>query len=121
MINLCVDLVFITDLFLNFRTPYRDAQTGRIVRDGRQIAAKYAQTWFPLDFVSVMPFEYLGFMQSETTSAESQANLTQLRLLRFLRLARLLKLLRVLRASRKLKQWQVYINLRFATLQLVQV
>ncbi|KAJ3113076.1 hypothetical protein HDU96_003819 [Phlyctochytrium bullatum] len=45
---------------------------------------------------------------------------SDLKLVRFMRLMRLLKLLRVLRASRKLRQWQAMINIRYATLQVIQ-
>jgi hypothetical protein len=118
LINFIVDMVFFFDIYVNFRLPYRDEQTGQVVRDGGAIAQRYLRGWFPLDILSVLPFEYLGFISG---GESSQTNLAQLRLLRFLRLARLLKLLRVLRASRKLRKWQVYINLRYATLQFVQV
>lgn len=104
-------------MFVQIRTPYRDAQTGRLVRDGKAIIVRYLKSWFAIDFLSVIPFEMLNMGQSGT----NKKNLSQLRMLRFLRLARLLKLLRVLRASRKLKQWRVYIDLRYATLKIIQV
>ncbi|TPX69675.1 hypothetical protein SpCBS45565_g02243 [Spizellomyces sp. 'palustris'] len=115
LINRLVDLVFFIDMFVQIRTPYRDSQTGRLVRDGKSILLRYMKSWFLIDLVSVIPFELLNMGQGG-----GKKNLSQLRLLRFLRLARLLKLLRVLRASRKLKQWQVYINLRYATLKILQ-
>ncbi|KAI8995967.1 hypothetical protein BC832DRAFT_595794 [Gaertneriomyces semiglobifer] len=117
LINRLVDLIFFFDMFIQMRTPYRDAQTGRLVRDGKAIFLRYFKSWFFLDLVSVIPFEVVSLGQSET---ERSTGLTQMRLLRFLRLARLLKLLRVLRASRKLKQWQVYINMRYAKLKIMQ-
>ncbi|KAI8816090.1 uncharacterized protein EV422DRAFT_501651 [Fimicolochytrium jonesii] len=115
LINRCVDIVFFLDMFVQIRTPYRDQQTGRLVRDGKAILSRYVKSWFLIDLLSIIPFEMIN-----QSSGSNSKNLSQLRLLRFLRLARLLKLLRVLRASRKLKQWRVYINLRYATLKLVQ-
>ncbi|KAI8916565.1 hypothetical protein DFJ77DRAFT_483323 [Powellomyces hirtus] len=115
LINRVVDLIFFFDMGVQIRTPYRDEQTGRLVRDGKSILMRYLKSWFLIDLLSVIPFEMLNMF-----SGGDQKNLSQLRLLRFLRLARLLKLLRVLRASRKLKQWRVYIDLRYATLQLLQ-
>eukprot|EP00842_Homolaphlyctis_polyrhiza_P005269 jgi/Hompol1/5743/HPOL_004667-RA len=114
LVNRFVDLIFFTDMFVQMRTPYRDKQTGKLVRDIKQIAFKYLSSWFPLDLVSVIPFELLGFMNS------GSADLSQLRLLRFLRLTRLLKLLRVFRASRKLKQLQFNSGLRMGTLQVIK-
>ncbi|KAJ3415551.1 Potassium voltage-gated channel sub H member 7 [Chytridiales sp. JEL 0842] len=119
LINLCVDLVFFIDIFVQFRTPFRDEQSGQVVRDEKAIAKNYAKSWFFLDLISILPIDMIGFNPNGDDSTKS-SNLTQLRLLRFIRLARLLKLLRVLRASRKLRKWQVYINLRYAALQLAQ-
>ncbi|KAJ3008180.1 hypothetical protein HKX48_008722 [Thoreauomyces humboldtii] len=115
LINRVVDLVFFFDMGVQIRTPYRDTQTGRLVRDGKLILARYMKSWFSIDLLSVIPFDVIS-----NVAGGSASNLGQLRLLRFLRLARLLKLLRVLRASRKLKQWRVYIDLRYATLRIIQ-
>ena len=75
--------------------------------------------WFFIDLISVIPFELLGFISN--TSDTSSASASQLSILRVLRLLKLAKLLRIFRASRKLKQMQVYINLRYSTMQLVKV
>ncbi|KAJ3224291.1 hypothetical protein HDU81_008640 [Chytriomyces hyalinus] len=114
LINQIVNLVFLIDMFIQIRTPYRDDETGQIVRDGKMIASKYLRSWFLIDLISTMPWELLSFLQT------GGGDLGQLKILRLIRLLRLLKLLRVLRASRKLRQWQVYINLRYATLQTLQ-
>ncbi|KAI9103071.1 hypothetical protein DFS34DRAFT_351170 [Phlyctochytrium arcticum] len=115
LINRVVDIIFFIDMFVQIRTPYRDPQTGRLVRDGKAILVRYLKSWFLIDLVSVIPFE-----MTSMGSGGGKQNLSQLRLLRFLRLARLLKLLRVLRASRKLKQWRVYVNFRYATMKILQ-
>ncbi|KAJ3099526.1 hypothetical protein HDU97_002969 [Phlyctochytrium planicorne] len=127
LINRLVDLIFMIDLFINFRTPYRDLNTGRYVSDPRAITIHYLTTWFPVDFVSVLPLELINFannQNSSTTGTEKvegvKNSLAELKLLRFFRLMRLLKLLRILRASRKLRQFQATINLRYATLQIIQ-
>jgi hypothetical protein len=114
LINRAVDLVFFYDMFVQTRTPYRDKATGKLVRSGWKIARKYWTGWGPLDLISVIPFELLGFAQGEATNA------SQLRILRVLRLMKLVKLLRLFRASRKLKQVTVYINLRYTSMQLLK-
>jgi len=116
LINIIVDAIFAFDMFVQMRTPARDPETGKIIRKGSAIALRYVKTWFFIDLVSVIPFELLNLNENMAST-----NLNELRLLRFLRLTRLLKLLRVLRASRKLKQWQVYVNLRYSTLQLLKL
>ncbi|KAJ3292516.1 hypothetical protein HK104_005214 [Borealophlyctis nickersoniae] len=118
LINRAVDLVFLFDMFVQMRSPFRDAQTGKLIRKGRAIAIRYLKSWFLIDLVSIIPFELINIGQEESAS---KTNLSQLRLLRFMRLTRLLKLLRVLRASRKIKQWQVHINMRYATLQIMKL
>ncbi|KAI8621026.1 hypothetical protein BC830DRAFT_1058684 [Chytriomyces sp. MP71] len=113
LINQIVNIVFLVDMFIQIRTPYRDEETGQIVRDGFEIANRYLKSWFLIDLISTIPWELLGFMHTG-------GDISQLKILRLIRLLRLLKLLRVLRASRKLRQWQVYISLRYATLQTIQ-
>jgi Ion transport protein len=79
-----VDIIFFTDIFIQIRTPYRDDSTGRLVLDIKQIAVRYITSWFFLDLISVLPFEFLGnFFHTGTA-------LAQLGLLRFFRLTRLL-------------------------------
>ncbi|KAI8925377.1 hypothetical protein BC831DRAFT_401278 [Entophlyctis helioformis] len=114
LVNRVVDFIFFIDMFVQMRTPSRDPQTGKTIRDVRMISGRYWRSWGPIDLMSVLPFELLGFMSAGTN------NLTQLRLLRFLRLTRLLKLLRVLRASRKFKQWQIHSGLRLGQIQTIK-
>ncbi|KAI9345573.1 hypothetical protein BDR26DRAFT_856285 [Obelidium mucronatum] len=113
LINQVVNLVFLFDMFIQMRTPFRDPITGQFVRDGRAIALRYLKSWFTIDFISTIPWELLGFISTG-------GDLASLRLIRLIRLVRLLKLLRVLRASRKLRQWLVYVNVRYAPLQMIQ-
>ncbi|KAH6575359.1 hypothetical protein BASA62_001971 [Batrachochytrium salamandrivorans] len=110
LISALVDLIFLIDMFIQMRTPYRDAITGKLIRDVRQITVSYLKSWFLIDLVSVLPFEMFALLNSNSV------DFSQLRLLRFLRLTRLLKLIRVIRASRKLKQWQVHSGLRIGTI-----
>jgi hypothetical protein len=114
LLNMCVDAIFFTDLFIQIRTPFRDEETGRLVLSIKRIFQKYASSWFVLDLVSVLPFDFIPYMLGG-------GGLQQLTLLRFVRLMRLLKLLRVFRASRKLKRLQVSSGLRYATLEISKI
>lgn len=116
LLNRFVDLIFFLDIFVQLRTPFRDARTGKLVLDSYIISTRYLMSWFVLDLVSVLPFEYMDYI-----FGIGATNLSTLKILRFVRLARLLKLLRVFRASRKLKQAQIASGLRYSTLELLKV
>lgn len=117
LINRFVDVVFFTDMFVQCRTPYRDDTTGKLILSVRSITVRYLTSWFIIDLVSVLPFEFLG----NIIGGGQNSSLSQLSILRFFRLTRLLKLLRVFRASRKLKKLQISSNLRYATLELLKI
>ena len=103
------------DMFVQSRTPFRDQKSGKLIRSPGKIFSHYLSGWFFIDLISVTPFELLAFIPGDSS------NTSQLSILRVLRLTKLAKLLRIFRASRKIKQMQVYINLRYATLTLVKV
>jgi len=49
--------IFFIDLVLNFRTGYWERED--LCMNGKLAAIKYLQSWFILDFVSTIPFEYV--------------------------------------------------------------
>ena len=115
LINRFVDIVFFIDIFINMRLPYRDRRTGVLVLDSKAIIKRYLKSWFLVDLISVIPFEFI------TLSVGRGSDLEQLQLLRIIRLFRLLKLLRVFRASRKLHQVKLASGLRYATVELLKI
>ena len=123
LINYCVDFIFFYDMFVQMRTPYRDQLTGKLVLDVKEISYAYMTSWFPLDIMSVLPFELIQYAFPADSSSEEGGggNLGELALLKFFRLTRLLKLLRVMRANRKLKQAQIGSGMRYFTLELIKV
>jgi hypothetical protein len=108
-------------MFVQMRTPYRDKHTGRLILDIKQISYTYLTGWFPLDILSVLPFELIQYVVPTSSAAEEEGNLGELALLKFVRLTRLLKLLRVMRANRKLKQAQIASGFRYFSLELIKV
>ena len=50
------EVVFITDLVVNFFQSYVDPKTYDVVRDHYTIAVNYLNGWFLVDFISVFPF-----------------------------------------------------------------
>jgi hypothetical protein len=93
-----VDIVFMTDIFLNFVTAY-DNQ-GYIVRDFYLIANHYLQTWFIPDFAGTFPFDKVitAFIDTDQNDVSSST------LLRGLKLIRMLKLIRAIKFTNKLEK-----------------
>ena len=53
-----VDGFFLLDLFVNFLTSYPKSETEEIITDHRKIAIHYLKTWFTVDFIAVIPFDW---------------------------------------------------------------
>ena len=64
-------------------------------------SCRYMRTWFWLDFISSIPFDYI--LSSATGDSDGIAVKGASRALKFLRLAKLLSLLKLLRISRILR------------------
>lgn len=132
-LNRFVDAVFVCDICVQFLLPFRNAE-GLWIYKHRGIASHYCQTWFPIDFVSSIPYDTLfllvqqlqasGAFGGETDDgdiADSAAEEPgQSGMLRVLKMLRLMKLGRILRASRILKRWEAYIGLSHATMSLIK-
>lgn len=93
--NLCVDLMFVVDIFINFRTTFIKLNTDEVISNPKQIALHYLKTWFVVDFVAAIPFEFM--ITPEVDSATTLFGL--------LKTARLLRLVRV---ARKLDRYSEY-------------
>jgi potassium voltage-gated channel Eag-related subfamily H protein 7 len=81
LFNRCIDILFVTDMCLQFFL-IKDIErpTGvETVRDPKKLAKMYLTGWFPIDFVSILPFDILGCYIGA---------LPQLQKLRFIRLVR---------------------------------
>ena len=57
--NLIVDLMFIIDIIINFRSTYVAEETDEVVSNPKKIARHYLKTWFVVDFVAAIPFDYI--------------------------------------------------------------
>ena len=56
-----VDAFFLVDIFLSLRTSYI-TKTGVEVMNSVMIRKRYLSTWFPVDIISVVPFELLALL-----------------------------------------------------------
>ncbi|XP_055631731.1 potassium voltage-gated channel subfamily H member 6 isoform X3 [Toxorhynchites rutilus septentrionalis] len=102
IIDLIVDVTFVIDIIINFRTTFVNGQDEVVSHPGR-IAVHYLSGWFLIDLVAAIPFDLLlvgsdtdelGLDKDETTT-----------LIGLLKTARLLRLVRV---ARKIDRYSEY-------------
>ncbi|CAH2068590.1 unnamed protein product, partial [Iphiclides podalirius] len=95
VIDMIVDVTFIIDILINFRTTYVNA-ADEVESDPAKIAMHYLRGWFIIDLVAAIPFDLLlfGTNTDETTT-----------LIGLLKTARLLRLVRV---ARKIDRYSEY-------------
>lgn len=58
IVDYVVDIMFIIDIFINFRTTYVDS-SNEIISSPCRIAVHYIRTWFIIDILAAIPFELL--------------------------------------------------------------
>ncbi|PAA83489.1 hypothetical protein BOX15_Mlig017264g2 [Macrostomum lignano] len=95
IIDLIVDVTFIADILINFRTTY--VHNGEVISDPQKIALNYMKGWFLLDAIAAIPFDLLLFGSG---GAADTMTITGV-----LKTARLLRLLRV---ARRIDQYSEY-------------
>lgn len=85
-----VNIFFIFDLVLNFYTAYYD-ENDVLVTDARAIKLHYVKSWFVIDLLAAIPFDYAILVLSDHyyTALEGTKALRILKLLRLFKLLRL--------------------------------
>ncbi|XP_077580895.1 voltage-gated inwardly rectifying potassium channel KCNH2-like isoform X2 [Stigmatopora nigra] len=94
VVDLVVDIMFIVDIVINFRTTYVNSND-EVVSQSARIAVHYFKGWFLIDMVAAIPFDLLIYRSGEETTT----------LIGLLKTARLLRLVRV---ARKLDRYSEY-------------
>ncbi|XP_051552745.1 potassium voltage-gated channel subfamily H member 6-like isoform X2 [Myxocyprinus asiaticus] len=94
VVDLIVDIMFVVDIVINFRTTYVNSNDEVVSQPGR-IAVHYFKGWFLIDMVAAIPFDLLIYRSGEETTT----------LIGLLKTARLLRLVRV---ARKLDRYSEY-------------
>ncbi|XP_069581686.1 voltage-gated inwardly rectifying potassium channel KCNH2-like, partial [Brachyistius frenatus] len=94
VVDLIVDIMFIVDIIINFRTTYVNSND-EVVSQSYRIAVHYFKGWFLIDMVAAIPFDLLISRSGEETTT----------LIGLLKTARLLRLVRV---ARKLDRYSEY-------------
>jgi hypothetical protein len=60
-----VDIVFLCDIFVQFRTTHHDLETGDECFDTKLIARKYLSSRFTIDLLSTIPLDNIAKMFSD--------------------------------------------------------
>ncbi|KAM7030009.1 voltage-gated delayed rectifier potassium channel KCNH4 [Acridotheres tristis] len=95
--DIAVEMLFILDIILNFRTTYV-SQSGQVVYDPRSICIHYVATWFFVDLIAALPFDLLYIFNVTVTS-----------LVHLLKTVRLLRLLRLLQKLDRYSQYSAMV------------
>uniref|UniRef100_A0A3Q3N9R2 Voltage-gated delayed rectifier potassium channel KCNH4 n=1 Tax=Mastacembelus armatus TaxID=205130 RepID=A0A3Q3N9R2_9TELE len=95
--DIAVEMLFILDIILNFRTTYV-SQSGQVVYDARSIYLHYCTTWFFVDLMAALPFDLLYAFNITVTS-----------LVHLLKTVRLLRLLRLLQKLDRYSQYSAVV------------
>ena len=69
VLDICIDIVFFTDILITFLTTYVNSKTGRVVYNLKSIAKNYVLGRFWVDLLASIPFELLISPFTDDTSA----------------------------------------------------
>lgn len=123
VLNRFVDIGFIIDMCIQFFLPYYDADDLVYVWNHDLIALNYAKLWFPLDLISVLPYDFFGgdpFAEIEVIEGDMAAA-GQLKVLRLVRLLRLIKLARVFKSAKIFTVLQIRYEISFVGISLIKL
>ena len=103
-INLTIDVLFIIDIALNFRTSFYSAVTGDEILDKSLIAKNYLVGKFWIDALTAIPNELIDFFYMENSGEVSLRSILALfGLLKLNRIARLNRIINYMRARNDVK------------------
>ena len=72
--EMVVDLTFLVDILLNFRTAYVEPEGAVLVVDKKKIASKYASKWLPIDVCGSIPWEIIFFFVGIANGSDNEAD-----------------------------------------------
>lgn len=102
-----IDLFFVIDVLINFRTGFMEHTTAEVVIDLRKIAIRYMRTWFIIDVVSCAPIGYIQLIYKEDDMETNNGDLKVMKVLRFLRFGKMLRLARIGRLLERLEDTNI--------------
>lgn len=114
-VSCVVDLVFVTDMVIQFFTmyPYTTARGIQWDDSLSKIAKHYMRTWFPVDLLTIIPFDII-----ELSSGVGQVG--AFKGTKAIRALRLLKLMRVLKNLRWLHKLEIAVSIPYQQFALVR-
>lgn len=71
IIDIVVDVMFIIDIFINFRTTYIN-KNDEVVSHPGKIAVHYFKGWFLIDVIAAIPFDALLYGSNNDEVSNSQ-------------------------------------------------
>ena len=98
-VEFLVDVYFVSDIFVSFRSAYWDSRGELEVRP-QAIKQHYLKTWFAIDVSSCFPGAYIGY------ALDDQGGSSNTKTIKMLRMFRLLKLMRLARFNRLMKRYE---------------
>ena len=106
-VDLFVDFLFFIDIPINFVSAYYDPESNLPVVELKLIAKNYIGTWFIIDFVTVLPIDFISKVFLDNSNIDGlfgeNNDANRIKLARLARLPRIYKILRLLRMSKMFK------------------
>ena len=100
-VNYCMDVIFVTDIIINFRTIYLDERTGDPIKDTKMIARNYILYGrFFVDLISAIPIEFVGEIEGSNISKGTLKLISLVKLTRLLRLGRVITYIKMSKSFR---------------------
>ena len=93
-----VDILFFTDVIVNFITSIEYPIRQTVVRDPKRIASSYLQGWFVLDLTVCIPFDLVfGMLDPMDANDVDNSAVENRKLIKLARLYRLIRIFRILK------------------------
>jgi hypothetical protein len=115
--NRLIDFIFLKDMVMQFFLAYRISSSsggaGLLVRNFKSIRNNYLLSWFPIDLLSILPFDAIS-------QFSGSKELESLKIIKVVRLLRLLKLARIFKASRIFKRLESRLSISYSIIGLLK-
>jgi hypothetical protein len=117
--NRFIDCCFVADMVVAFLLPYRNGQE-TFELSHKKIVRKYLTGWFPIDLISIFPFDLMGILMNSGGGETGGKSASDLKVLRVVRCLRLVKLIRLAKASSTLQKFERKYGIRNSDLTLLK-
>lgn len=95
IVNYIVDVGFMLDLIINFRTTFIHPKTGNEVVSTKEIAVAYLKGRFWIDLLAILPFDNIGELFFGSGDTALLKSISLLKLVRVLRLNKIISIIKV--------------------------